>query len=67
MFAFPGAKRTTETVTRHLLAFLGPYYKSTPMIVCKSDNAREFSAACSTLGFIHEPHVGQKVPTQLGP
>ena len=62
MFAFPSAKRTTETATRHLLAFLGPCYNSTPMIACKSDNAREFSAACSTLGFIHEPTLAKRFP-----
>lgn len=43
-------------------AFLGPYYHSTPMIMCKSENAREFNAACSTLGFIHEPTLAKRFP-----
>ena len=60
--AYPSSKHSAESVTRHLLAFLGPYYHSTPMIVCKSDNAREFSAACSTLGFIHEPTLAKRFP-----
>ena len=58
----PSSKHSADSVTRHLLAFLGPYYHSTPMIVCKSDNAREFSAACSTLGFIHEPTLAKRFP-----
>jgi hypothetical protein len=32
------------------------------MIMCKSDNAREFNAACSTLGFIHEPTLAKRFP-----
>ena len=57
--AYPSSKHNAESVTRHLLAFLGPYYHSTPMIVCKSDNAREFSSACSALGFVHEPTLAR--------
>ena len=48
LFACPSAKHNSDSVTRHLLAFLGPYYHSIPMIMCKSDNAREFNAACHT-------------------
>ena len=60
--AYPSSKHSAETVARHLLAFLGPYYHSTPMIVCKSDNAGEFSSACSTLGFTHEPTLAKRFP-----
>ena len=62
LFAYPSARHNSESVTRNLLAFLGPYYTSTPMIMCKSDNAREFNTSCSTLGFIHEPTLARRFP-----
>ena len=51
--AFPSTKHDTETVTRNLLAFLGPSYHTNPVIMCKSDSAKEFQASCNVLGFVH--------------
>lgn len=60
--AYPCMKHDAETVSRNLLAFLGPSYHSTPMITCKTDNAPEFQASCATLGFIHEPTLARRFP-----
>ena len=30
--------------------------------MCKTDNAPEFSSACTTLGFIHEPTLARRFP-----
>ena len=62
LVAYPVTKHDTETVTRNLLAFLGPAYHSTPTIMCKSDNAREFQASCNVLGFVHEPTLARRFP-----
>ena len=45
--AFPSTKHDTETVARNLLGFLGPSYHTNPVIMCKSDNAKEFRFAMS--------------------
>ena len=60
--AFSPAKHDTETVTRNLLAFLGPLYHTNPVIMCKSDNAKEFQASCNVLGFVHEPTLARRWP-----
>ena len=60
--AFPSTKHDIETVTRNLLAFLGPSYHTNPVIMCKSDNAKEFQASCNILGFVHEPTLARRWP-----
>ena len=60
--AFSPAKHDTETVTRNLLAFLGPLYHTNPVVMCKSDNAKEFQASCNVLGFAHEPTLARRWP-----
>ena len=53
--AFPCGSKSSETINKHLLAFLGPSYHVVPSIMMKSDQAGEFMASCSQLGFQHEP------------
>ena len=60
--AFPSKKHDIETVTRNLLAFLRPSYHTNPVIMCKSDNAKEFQASYNILGFVHEPTLARRWP-----
>ena len=52
----------TETVTRNLLAFLGPSYHTNPVMMCQSESAKEFQASCNVLGFVHEPTLARRWP-----
>ena len=60
--AFPCANRHTDTVTKHVLDFLGPSYSKQPTILCKSDCAPEFSKVCAVLGMVHEPSLARRWP-----
>lgn len=62
MQAFPCVKRSQDVVVKSVLAFLGPTYYSNPTIMCKTDCAAEFAAACATLGFLHEPTLARRFP-----
>ena len=48
---------------KHLLAFLGPSYQVAPSVMMKSDQAGEFIASCSQLGFQHEPTLEGRCTT----
>ena len=65
--AFPSGTKASETINKHLLSFLGPSYQKVPSIMVKSDQAKEFLASCSQLGFQHEPTLENQFPhnTQL--
>ena len=65
--AFPCGTKASETINKHLLSFLGPSYQKVPSIMVKSDQAKEFLASCSQLGFQHEPTLENRFPhnTQL--
>ena len=60
--AFPLGSRSSENINKHLLAFLGPSYYKQPSIMVKSDQAHEFQASCSQLGFQHEPTLENRWP-----
>ena len=60
--AFPLGSRSSENINKHLLAFLGPSYHKQPSIMVKSDQAHEFQASCSQLGFQHEPTLEGRWP-----
>ena len=60
--AYPCARRTSDVVVKSILSFLGPSFHEHPTIMCKTDNAPEFSSACTTLGFIHEPTLARRFP-----
>lgn len=62
MQAFPCVKRSQDVIVKSVLAFLGPTYYTNPTIMCKTDCAAEFSAACNTLGFVHEPSLARRFP-----
>ena len=48
--AFPSAKHDTETVTRNLLAFLGPPYHTNPVIMCNQITQGNFKLHAMSLG-----------------
>ena len=60
--AYPAPTRSQDSIVKSVLSFLGPTYFAHPMIMCKTDNAPEFKAACSTLGFVHEPTLSRRFP-----
>ena len=60
--AYPAPTRSQDSIVKSVLSFLGPTYFARPMIMCKTDNAPEFKAACSTLGFVHEPTLSRRFP-----
>ena len=60
--AYPCARRTSDVVVKSILSFLGPSFHEHPTIMRKTDNAPEFSSACTTLGFIHEPTLARRFP-----
>lgn len=60
--AFPASSRSSGTINKHLLAFLGPSFFKQPSIMVKSDQAQEFLASCSQLGFQHEPALANRWP-----
>ena len=60
--AYPCSRRSSESVVKCLLAFLGPSYYAHPMIMCKSDCAPELQAACNVVGFVHEPTLARRWP-----
>ena len=60
--AFPCSSKSSETINKHLLSFLGPSYTDMPSIMMKSDQAQEFIATCSQLGFQHEPTLEHRWP-----
>ena len=60
--AYPCTKRSSNTIVKFMLSFLGPSYHAHPTIMCKSDNAPEFMSACTTLGFVHEPSLSRRWP-----
>ena len=60
--AFPTGSKRSETINKHLLAFLGPNFYKQPSIMMKSDQAHEFTASCSQLGFQHEPTLENRWP-----
>ena len=60
--SFPLGSRSSETINKHLLAFLGPSYHKQQSIMVKSDQAHEFQASCSQLGFQHEPTLENRWP-----
>ena len=59
--AFPLTQRTTENVVKGLLQFIGKHVKK-PMIMFKSDNAKELEAACQQLGWVSEPTLANRWP-----
>ena len=60
--AFPCGSKSSETINKHLLAFLGPSSHVVPSVVMKSDQAGEFNASCTQLGFQHEPTLENRWP-----
>ena len=60
--AFPTSSKSRETINKHLLAFLGPSFYKQPSIMMKCDQAHEFIASCSQLGFQHEPTLENRWP-----
>ena len=60
--AFPCGSKSSETINKHLLAFLGPSYHVVPSVMMKSDQAGEFIASCAQLGFQHEPTLENRWP-----
>ena len=60
--AYPCAKRSSDTIVKFMLSFLGPSCHAHPTIMCKSDNAPEFMSACTTLGFVREPSLSRRWP-----
>ena len=60
--AYPCVRRNADVVVKSILSFLGPSYHERPTIMCKTDNAPEFSSACTTLGFVHEPTLARRFP-----
>ena len=62
MSAFPCTKRATDFIVKSVLSFLGPAYHAHPTIMCKTDCAPEFMAACAILGFVHEPSLARRWP-----
>ena len=60
--AFLCGPKSSETVTKKLLAFLGTSYHVVPSVMMKSDQASEFSASCAPLGFQQELTLGNRWP-----
>ena len=60
--AYPCSSKSSETINKHLLSFLGPSYHKLPSSMTKSDQAQEFLASCSQLGFQHEPTLENRWP-----
>ena len=60
--AYPCVRRNADVVVKSILSFLGPSYHERPTIMCETDNAPEFSSACTTLGFVHEPTLARRFP-----
>ena len=60
--AFPCGSKSSETINKHLLSFLGPSYNHVPSIMMKSDRASEFSASCAQLGFQQESTLENRWP-----
>ena len=68
--AFPRGSKSSETINKHLLSFLGPSYNHVPSFMMKSDQASEFSASCAQLGFQQESTLertaGHTTPSSKG-
>ena len=60
--AFPCGSKSSETINKHLLALLGPSYHVVPSVMMKSDQAVEFSASCSQLGFQQKSTLENRWP-----
>ena len=60
--SFPLVRRTTENVVRALLQFAGKHAESKPVIMFKSDNARELESACQQMAWVPEPTLANRWP-----
>ena len=60
--SFPLARRTTENVVRALLQFSGKHADSKPVVMFKSDNAKELESACQQVSWVAEPTLANRWP-----